>query len=119
MSPDIEKRTFDFSMKLISFCRDIQNKDLANQIILKQLLRAGTSIGANTIEGRASSSKKDFINFHYHALKSCRETMYWLRLLEATPLIGQQLERCGELLKEAREISNILGRIVISSRSNV
>src|SRR3989338_5705559 len=119
MPPDIEKRTFDFSIKIINFCRNARTQDFINQVILKQLIRSGTSVGANTTEGRASSSKKDFINFHYHALKSARETRYWLRLLQNASTNIKSSEGGGALLKEVEEIGKILGKIVITSRKNI
>ena len=119
MPPDIEKRTFDFSIKIINFCRNARTQDFINQVILKQLIRSGTSIGANTTEGRASSSKKDFINFHYHALKSARETKYWLHLLEESDTHPSVSEEGRTLFKEVDEIGKILGKIVINSRKNL
>ena len=116
---DIEARTFDFAVELIRFCGGLKNNDPVTQVILKQLIRAGTSVGANTTEGRASSSKKDFINFHYHALKSARETRYWLRLLQNASTNIKSSEGGGALLKEVEEIGKILGKIVITSRKNI
>jgi four helix bundle protein len=58
MTNDIEKRTFVFSLELIKFCRSINIRDAAIQIILKQLLRSGTSVGANVTEGALALLKK-------------------------------------------------------------
>lgn len=113
---DIEGRTFEFSVKLIDFCRSLPTRDTIIQVIIRQLIRSGTSVGANVTEGRASSSKKDFINFHYHSLKSARETIYWLRILERIMTEKLLSERCNELLKEVWELANILGKIVINAR---
>ena len=76
-------------------------------IITDQMLRALTSIGANIIEAQAASSKKDFINFLNHALKSANETKYWLAL--ARDLDENLIIEINELLKETDELAKILG----------
>lgn len=116
MNQNIEERTFAFSTQLLKFYKETYKQDIAMQIILRQLIRAGTSIGANTTEGRASSSKKDFINFHYHALKSARETIYWLRILQKEIFDVRLNNECGRLILEVGEISKILGKIVINAK---
>ena len=118
MVHDIESRTFDFSVTLLRFSKTVPRDD-TSYIIIKQLIRAGTSIGANVTEGRASASKKDFINFYYHALKSARETIYWLRLLDTTLSQNTHQGSCGKLTEEAGEISRILGKIVVNARKNM
>lgn len=57
-------------------------------VLSKQILRSGTSIGANISEGEFASSKKDLLNKLYIALKECNETMYWLRLLRNSEYIS-------------------------------
>jgi|SRR5579871_3355722 len=79
----------------------------SSKVITDQLLRAATSIGANIIEAQAASSKKDFINFLNHALKSGNETKFWLAL--ARDLDKKLIDEINELLKETEEISKILG----------
>jgi four helix bundle protein len=59
-------------------------KNTSSQIISKQLLRSGTSIGANYIEAQGSSSKKDFTNFFHHSLKSANESKFWLAIIRDT-----------------------------------
>lgn len=117
MNKDIEERTFEFSVKLINHTKGV-SRNTATDVILKQLMRSGTSIGANVTEGRASASRKDFINFHYHALKSARETIYWLRLLQITPGTEHHVKEQEMLRAEASEISKIIGKIVVNSRNN-
>jgi four helix bundle protein len=72
---DIRKRTYAFALGIIRFIENLP-KDYICQILGKQLLRSATSIGANIIEARASSSKRDFINFFSHSLKSANETKF-------------------------------------------
>jgi len=76
-------------------------------IISDQLLRAATSIGANIIEAQAASSKKDFITFLNHALKSANETKFWLAL--SRDLDKKLLDEINLLLKETEELAKILG----------
>ena len=82
--------------------------------IFDQLLRSSTSIGANVVEGGSGSTKNDFINFFYVALKSANETKYWLCLIRDT----MEVNRCklDELLKEAEEISKIIAAIILSAK---
>ena len=76
---DLIRRAFKLAKRIISLVNRFPNRRVA-WIIADQLLRAATSIGANIIEAQAASSKKDFINFLSHALKSGNETKFWLAL---------------------------------------
>ena len=80
----------------------------------KQLLRSGTSILANYIEANSASSKKDFINFFTHSLKSANESKVWLALLRDTDK-GDKKE-LEWLLKELTEISNILASSILTMK---
>lgn len=110
-SNDVKVRAYRFSLDIISFVNELPNKR-AFWIIGDQLLRAATSIGANLIEAKASSSKRDFIKFYEIALKSANETKYWLCLLRDSYL--DLKPRCEELLRESTEISNMLGSSVLT-----
>ena len=78
----------------------------------KQLLRSGTSVLANYIEANSASSKKDFINFFTHALKSANESKVWLTLLRDTDK-GDRTE-LEWLLKELIEIANVLASSILT-----
>ena len=82
-----------------------------------QLLRSATLIGANIIEAKSGSSKKDFIRFYTIVLKSANETKYWLCLIRDT-MSTINKETVMELLKEANEISRIIARSIISLKQN-
>jgi four helix bundle protein len=82
--------------------------------LFDQLLRSATSIGANLVEGRAGSSKKDWQNYSAIALKSANETKYWLCLIRDTMNVSK--EKANELIKEADEISKIIASIIINSK---
>ena len=78
---DIVKRTVAYSLRIIKFFKTL-SKDSASQILAKQLLCAGTSIGANVHEAQAAQSKADFISKMSIAYKETREALYWLRLIK-------------------------------------
>ena len=78
-----------------------------NEFILsKQLLRSGTSIGANVAESECASSENDFVNKLYIALKECNETLYWLKLLYKTEYIDK--ETYISLFNDCSELKRIL-----------
>lgn len=83
----------------------------------KQLLRSGTSIGANIEEAQAAQSKRDFIAKLYISLKEARETRYWLRLLRDTEYINEP--DAQELLSRCEELLKMLTSALITSRRNL
>jgi len=85
-------------------------------VLSRQLLRAGTSIGANVEEAQGAQSRPDFISKNGIALKEARETHYWLRLLIASGEVQEQ--PIAPIRQEAGELMRILGAIVVSSRRN-
>ena len=106
---DILGRTFDFSLSIIDAYKFLKNK---NEFVLsKQLLRAGTSIGANVEEAQAAQSKKDFTSKMAIASKESRETLYWLKLLNKANFLEDYTKK-SSLLKESDELVRILNRIV-------
>ena len=110
---DIEKRTYRFSLDLVNFSRKLP-KTTENVVFIRQVLRSGTSIGANIHEARGGASKKDFANFHSIVLKSTNETGYWLRLIKDT---NQKLiEEADDLIDEVHQLSKIIAKISINSR---
>lgn len=88
------------------------NKIPSNDVIGKQLLRSITSILANYIEAVAASSKKDFINFFHHSLKSANESKVWVALLKETNT--DLKEELSSFLNELTEISNIIAKSLIT-----
>jgi four helix bundle protein len=105
---DLEDRTAQFSENLIDLCKKIPKTVLTNPII-DQLIRSGTSIGANYCEANGASSRKDFKNKIYICKKESKETKYWLRILAraSTEFAGE----CRELWKEAQEFTMIFSKI--------
>ena len=100
-----------FAVDIINFCDSIK----AKAVLTNQLLRSGTSIGANIEESIGGQSDKDFFTKLTIAYKEARETVYWLKLLLATDYLSQ--EQADSLLKDAEEICKILGKIQITMKN--
>jgi len=81
-----------------------------------QLLRSGTSIGANVEEAQAGQSRADFLSKYSISLKEARETIYWLRLIEASGTFDG--EKLLPLKREADEIARIIGAIIVRTKNN-
>jgi len=107
------KRLINFSLEIIKLCIEIR-KDRNLWPIADQLMRSATSVGANVTEAKASSSKLDYLKFFQYALKSANETEYWLILMKEScyHLRGAT----DKLLKECKEIANIIGAGVITMK---
>jgi four helix bundle protein len=108
---EFKKRLYNWVLRLIKFV-DKLPKDPVCRILGNQLTRSATSILANYIEANSASSKKDFINFFTHALKSANESKVWLALLRDTDK-GDKLE-LRWLLDELIEISNVLAKSILT-----
>ena len=91
--------------------------DYAAQTIGRQVLKSGTSIGANVEEAIGAASKRDFANKMAIAVKEARETHYWLRLIRDSQLMP--VERIEPLIQEALEIKKILSKTVSTARRNL
>lgn len=110
----IQEKSFEFALGIIKLYRKlIQEKEY---VISRQLLKSGTSIGANVEEATAGQTKKDFIAKMAIASKEARETRYWLRLLEKSDLTKIDIT---ELQYKIEEIIKILTKIVKSSQQNL
>ena len=106
--------TFEFSLSIIELYKIlVANKEY---VLSKQLLRSGTSIGANVEEATATQTKKDFITKMSIASKEARETKYWLRLLDASKLVAFNY---SPYLMNINHIINILTNIVKTSQENL
>ena len=110
---DFKKRLYGFTLRLIEFI-DTLPSDNVSRRLGDQLLRSGTSIIANYVEGQAASSKKDFTNFFNISLKSANESKLWLVLLRDSN--RAKPENIEWLLSELTEIANIFGSSVLTLR---
>jgi len=111
LKTELKHRAYQYSVGMIEFL-DVLPKDISTTVITKQLLRSATCIGANIVEAKGASSKRDFTNFFGHALKSANESLYWLGLLRDAKKINKpQLEY---LLNETKELASILGASLLT-----
>jgi four helix bundle protein len=107
---DLTERTFAFGVRVVALCRALDRRDPASRILAGQLLRSGTSVGANVEEAQASQSRADFTSKCSIACKEARETHYWLRLMSASGIVAAQ-DVC-DLLDECSQVIAILTAIV-------
>lgn len=109
---DLEERTAKFGVEVIRLCKKAPKNPVTNPIVV-QLVRSGTSIGANYSEANGASSKKDFRNKIFICKKEAIETKYWLRMLSEADESVKEL--CRILWKEAQELTLIFSKIAKSS----
>jgi four helix bundle protein len=110
MKYDLEERVEKFGEGIILFCKNIP-KDLDNDIIKKQLIRSGTSVGANYLEANNCISKKDFKHKIGIARREANETKHWLRMISKSEPKLKISSR--ELWSEAHELTRILSSILL------
>ena len=108
-------KSFNFAKLIVKCYQDIAS-DKKEFILSKQLLRSGTSIGANLSEANGAISKADFSSKVSIAYKECLETKYWLELLKDTGYISE--EKFGVLFGAADELARILFSILKTTRIN-
>lgn len=109
----ISHRCFYFSKAVILFIKGTKFERIYHSMF-DQLLRSATSVGANVVEGKSGSSKKDWKNYYAIALKSANETKYWLCLISETIEVAKL--KINELIKEADEISKIIASIILNAK---
>jgi len=107
----ILKKSLEFAIEIVKYCK-ILRFDRKEYSLADQLIRSGTSIGANANEAAIGSSKKDFINKMNISLKEAYETRYWLIILWKTDYLNNNME----LLNQIDELIRILVKIVKSSK---
>lgn len=113
LKTDLKARTYQFSIDVIKLAETFPQKRVY-WIVADQLLRAAMSIGANIIEAKASSSKKDFINYFHISLKSANETLYWLSLLKDSDLVDS--DKIDSLTDELNQICRMLGSSLLTMK---
>jgi len=112
----VKERSFNFAVRIIKFYKylSIEKKEF---VLSKQILRSGTSIGANIEEALQAESKKDFIHKLSISNKEAFETDYWIRLLLETDYIEQNLG--NSILSDCHEIQKLLTSIIKSTKSTL
>jgi len=112
----IQLKSFDFAIRVVNAVKYLQN-DKKEFILSKQLMRCGTSIGANIEEAIGGQSTKDFIAKLSIAYKEARETLYWLKLLKATDYLS--IEEANSLINDTDVLCKILTSILISTKNKI
>ena len=111
----IQRKSFAFAIRIVNVFKYLQleKKEYA---LSNQLIRSGTSIGANVEEAIGGQSKKDFISKISISYKEARETMYWVKLLKATFYLEEK--EADSILNDAEELCKILSSILVSTKQN-
>ncbi len=111
----LEEKTYLFALRIIKAYKYLTNKNV--YVLSKQLLRSGSSIGANCREATYAQSKQDFISKLSIALKETNETIYWLELLHDSDIISD--DSFESIHKDALEILKLLISIIKTTKSNI
>ncbi|MBQ2026611.1 MAG: four helix bundle protein [Alistipes sp.] len=111
----IVDKTYSFALNIVKLCRSFAG-EYNDKVLARQLLKSGTSIGANVHEAVRGQSKSDFIAKMSIALKESYETEYWLSLLKDSGYIS--VVEYTLLYKDNCDITNILSRIILSAKAN-
>ena len=112
MDSILEQKSFQFAIRIVNLCKHLQSTK-KEYTLSKQLLRSGTSIGANVAEAQQAQSKADFISKLQIALKECYESEYWLELFTRANIVS--VEQTNVLLHDCGEIR----RMLISSLTTI
>ncbi len=105
-------KSFEFSLSIVDFAQKI--KDLRHFELASQLVRSGTSIGANIVESQRAESKKDFIHKLRLALKEADETKYWLKIIDRKIEVVEK-----ELFEYNEELIKLLVAVINSTRKSL
>ncbi|MEI6680653.1 MAG: four helix bundle protein [Mariniphaga sp.] len=112
----LRDKSYDFALKIISTYWELQ-KDQREFVLSRQLLRSGTSIGANSEEAVGAQSRRDFLSKISIAYKEARETHYWLRLLRDSKLL--KTEKAKVLIQDSEELIKLMGAIISTTKKGL
>lgn len=112
----IQTKSYEFSIKVVYLYRFL-SEEKREYVLSKQLLRSGTSIGANVEEGIGGQSAKDFFAKLNIAYKEARESHYWLRLLKDTGYL--EVEKATEYINDCDELLRIIGSIIKTMKTKL
>ena len=114
MDNAIYQKSFQFAVRIVNLCKYLQTEQ-KEFVLSKQILKSGTSIGANVAEAQEAQSRADFASKLNIALKEAKETDYWLRLLHATEYISDG--QFQSIIADCDEIESLLVSIVKASKN--
>ena len=109
----IRDKSFDFALKIVRTYQELV-ADKKEYVLSKQLLRSGTSIGANVEEAIGGQTRRDFYMKITIAYKEAREAMYWLKLMHAAGYLSE--EKAHDLLEDVSRLYRIIGRIQLTTK---
>ena len=112
----IQEKSFAFAVRIVNLYKYLKEEN-KEYVLSKQLLRSGTSIGANVEEAIGGQSEKDFLSKLSIAYKETRESMYWIKLLKETKYLSE--EQSNSLLYDAEEICKIIGKIQTTMKAKI
>ena len=115
MNNAIAEKSFDFAVRIVRLCKYLR-EDKQEYILSKQLMRSGTSIGANIMESQQAQSRPDFVSKLNIALKEAVETNYWLRLLRATDYLTPP--EYTSVITDCKELEKLLTAIIKTTRNS-
>ena len=113
MDNAVKEKSFRFAVRIVKLCKFLQ-EEKREYIMSKQLLRSGTSIGANTAESQQAQSRPDFISKLNIALKEAVETEYWIRLLYETEYLTK--EQFISIIGDCDELEKLLVSILKATK---
>ena len=114
-SKKISDRLLDFGVEVIKITGELSKKNI-NKDIAKQLLRSGTSAGANYEESYGAESRADFIHKLQIVLKELRESLYWFRLIQRSQIL--KYNKLDNIIDEAEQLCNIIAKSIITTKTN-
>ncbi|MCL1969621.1 MAG: four helix bundle protein [Bacteroidetes bacterium] len=112
----LQEKSFAFAIRIINLYKHL-SENKKEFVLSKQVLRSGTSIGANIEESIGAQSDKDFLAKLSISYKECRETIYWIKLLTATDYITKDEEI--SMLDDAEQICKILAKIILVTKQKI
>ena len=101
----LEEKSFQFAIQIVKLCKYL-TEERKEFVLSKQILRSGTSIGANIAEAQFAQSRPDFVSKMHISLKEASETRYWLRILDAAEIIEKN--QASGLMSDCNELINML-----------
>ena len=113
---DLRQRAKDLAINIFAICDSIDTKK-GRGVLVNQIIRSSTSIGANLHEANYGASKADFINKFHIALKECGETEYWIEMLVGSNAINEQIAK--ELLQECGIIRRMLVKSITTAKESM
>ena len=111
---DLSERFLDYGVLIVNVCLKLRRTHIGRRIS-SQLFDAGSSAGANYEEARAGQSRADFVHKLQIVLKELRESLYWLLLVQRSRILD--CSELSEAIAETRELSNIIGKSIVTART--